>query len=268
MERGRAGLIRFSPSSVEGELSSWVFRARPSVTYSFHPSPSSSHVFPQATVTQSALPTQLVSCPSRSTSSATAIPQLLQSKRLPRTYSSLPPVPLLWNDLHLFSTSLSSHLSDPKSTMKQTKMSYSPATPRKSAGASPTSGSKVAVPSVEKQASSSKAKHYTDLEPSPASTYGDTAAEDDSPITPSDAGKQGKLPPAHSPLFPASFCSFQRQAFSAALITSFPALILTMAIGSTPRPALRQFQSVIASSPHSSGTSFSCSSRCCPDFSP
>lgn len=86
--------------------------------------------------------------------------------------------------------------------MKQVKIPYSPATPSKSAKASPVSGSKgVALPSassVEKQTSTSKVKQSVTLEPSPASTYGETAAGDSSPVTPFEHGQHGKFSPPYS----------------------------------------------------------------------
>lgn len=87
--------------------------------------------------------------------------------------------------------------------MKQVKTPYSPATPSKSAKASPVGDSTgVALPTAsfaEKQTSTSKVKQSVALEPSPASTYGETAAGDSSPVTPFEPGKHGKsFPPAVS----------------------------------------------------------------------
>lgn len=62
-------------------------------------------------------------------------------------------------------------------------MSRSPATPDKSIDGLG-KYSKVAVPSREKLASTSRVKNESIHEPSPASTYGDTAAGDSVPATP------------------------------------------------------------------------------------
>ncbi|MCJ1298177.1 hypothetical protein MMC08_000966 [Hypocenomyce scalaris] len=67
-------------------------------------------------------------------------------------------------------------------------MSYSPATPDKSTKAFSKEASKVAVPSIDKLTSSAKGKEASLHEPSPASTYGDTAAGDSVPATPIEAG--------------------------------------------------------------------------------
>ena len=62
-------------------------------------------------------------------------------------------------------------------------MSYSPATPDKSFKDSSVYSTKIAVPALEKL-STSKVKQSSHHEPSPASTYGDTAAGDSVPATP------------------------------------------------------------------------------------
>lgn len=64
------------------------------------------------------------------------------------------------------------------------KMSLSPATPSKQSEGINKHSSKIAVPSLEKLTSASRAKHLALYEPSPASTYGDTAAGDSVPATP------------------------------------------------------------------------------------
>ena len=71
-------------------------------------------------------------------------------------------------------------------------MSYSPATPDKSTKAFSKEASKVAVPSIDKLTSSAKGKEASLHEPSPASTYGDTAAGDSVPATPLEAGDHGE----------------------------------------------------------------------------
>lgn len=100
--------------------------------------------------------------------------------------------------------------------MKQVKIPYSPATPSKSAKASPMSGSEgVALPSASsssaaKQISTSKIKQSVALEPSPASTYGETAASDSSPVTPFGTGQHGKSFPPCSLLIDTYTCPRRR----------------------------------------------------------
>ena len=76
--------------------------------------------------------------------------------------------------------------------MKQFKMSHSPATPDKSTVDAAIVPSKVPVPSLDKLTSTSKVKQASFHEPSPASTYGDTAAGDSFPATPQEAGEHGE----------------------------------------------------------------------------
>lgn len=69
-------------------------------------------------------------------------------------------------------------------------MSHSPATPDKAIDGLG-KYSKVAVPSVEKLASASRVRNESILEPSPASTYGDTAVGDSVPATPLKTAEYG-----------------------------------------------------------------------------
>ena len=69
-------------------------------------------------------------------------------------------------------------------------MSQSPATPDKSIDGL-SKYPKVAVPSLEKLASSSRVRNESIHEPSPASTYGDTAAGDSVPATPLKTAEYG-----------------------------------------------------------------------------
>lgn len=62
-------------------------------------------------------------------------------------------------------------------------MSYSPATPDKSFKDTSKYPTKIVIPNLEKQ-STSKVKQASLNEPSPASTYGGTAAGDSVPVTP------------------------------------------------------------------------------------
>lgn len=70
-------------------------------------------------------------------------------------------------------------------------MSQSPATPNKHSDGVNKHSSKVALPSLEKLASASRVKHASLYEPSPASTYGDTAAGDSVPATPFEVNSHG-----------------------------------------------------------------------------
>lgn len=70
-------------------------------------------------------------------------------------------------------------------------MSQSPATPNKHSEEASKQSSKVAVPSFEKIVSVTRAKHAPLYEPSPASTYGDTAAGDSVPATPLETHAHG-----------------------------------------------------------------------------
>lgn len=71
-------------------------------------------------------------------------------------------------------------------------MTRSPATPEKSNKNLSGEASKVAVPYPDKLTSSAKGKQRSPQEPSPASTYGDTAAGDSVPVTPLVVGACGK----------------------------------------------------------------------------
>lgn len=79
-----------------------------------------------------------------------------------------------------------------ESTIKHFKMTRTPATPQKSNRTFSGEASKVAVPYLDKLASSAKGKERSPQEPSPASTYGDTAAGDSVPVTPLVIGACGK----------------------------------------------------------------------------
>lgn len=72
-------------------------------------------------------------------------------------------------------------------------MPQSPATPNKHSDGANKHSSKVALPSLEKLASASRVKHASLYEPSPASTYGDTAAGDSVPATPLEINSHGTL---------------------------------------------------------------------------
>lgn len=69
----------------------------------------------------------------------------------------------------------------------------SPATPIKHAEGASKYSPKVAMPSLEKLFSSSSAKKASQHEPSPASTYGDTATGDSVPATPLTTLERGML---------------------------------------------------------------------------
>ena len=69
-------------------------------------------------------------------------------------------------------------------------MSQPPATPDKSIGGL-SKYAKVAVPSLEKLVSASRVRNESIHEPSPASTYGDTAAGDSVPATPLKTSEYG-----------------------------------------------------------------------------
>lgn len=71
-------------------------------------------------------------------------------------------------------------------------MSESPATPNKLTQEGAKRYAKTAVPSLEKLTSVSRAKPPSLYEPSPASTYGGTAAGDSVPATPVEALSHGK----------------------------------------------------------------------------
>lgn len=69
-------------------------------------------------------------------------------------------------------------------------MSHSPATPDKAIDGL-CKYSKVAVPPLEKLASASRVRNESIHEPSPASTYGDTAVGDSVPATPLKTAEYG-----------------------------------------------------------------------------
>lgn len=71
-------------------------------------------------------------------------------------------------------------------------MSHTPATPDKTGMHANGSEFKASLPSTEKLTSTSKAKQTSLVEPSPASTYGDTITGGSSPATPLDVGSHGK----------------------------------------------------------------------------
>ena len=77
--------------------------------------------------------------------------------------------------------------------MKGLKMSQSPATPNQAGKvACNNSSADAVVPLINAHASStSNAKQSTLYEPSPASTYGDTAIGDSSPMTPQEVRHNG-----------------------------------------------------------------------------
>ena len=68
---------------------------------------------------------------------------------------------------------------------------HSPATPEKAGKHATKSSPNVAMPFAEKLTSTSKVKHASINEPSPASTYGDTVASS-CPATPQEVGNHGK----------------------------------------------------------------------------
>lgn len=70
-------------------------------------------------------------------------------------------------------------------------MCDSPATPDKAGKHATKSSHNVAMPFAEKLTSTSKVKHASINEPSPASTYGDTVASS-CPATPLEVGNHGK----------------------------------------------------------------------------
>lgn len=80
----------------------------------------------------------------------------------------------------------------PGHLVQQDNMSHTPATPDKTGVCPNSSGSKVLLPSADKLTSTSKAKQTSLVEPSPASTYGDTIAGGSSPATPLHVGSHGK----------------------------------------------------------------------------
>ena len=71
-------------------------------------------------------------------------------------------------------------------------MSHSPATPDKDGIRANASESKALLPSADKLTSTYKVKQASLTEPSPASTYGDTIAGGNSPVTPLEVGSHGK----------------------------------------------------------------------------
>lgn len=71
-------------------------------------------------------------------------------------------------------------------------MTRSPATPQKSNKTFSNEASKVAVPYLDKLTASAKGKQPSPQGPSPASTYGDTAAGDSVPVTPLVASDHGQ----------------------------------------------------------------------------
>lgn len=71
-------------------------------------------------------------------------------------------------------------------------MTRSPATPEKPNKTFSNEASKVAVPYLDKLTSSAKGMQPSLQEPSPASTYGDTAAGDSVPVTPLVVNGRGK----------------------------------------------------------------------------
>ena len=70
-------------------------------------------------------------------------------------------------------------------------MCPSPATPDKAGKHATESSPNVTMPFAEKLTSTSKVKHASINEPSPASTYGDTVASS-CPATPQEVGSHGK----------------------------------------------------------------------------
>ena len=70
-------------------------------------------------------------------------------------------------------------------------MSHSPATPDKAGKHATKSSPNVAMPFAEKLTSTSKIKHASINEPSPASTYGGTVASS-CPATPQELGNHGE----------------------------------------------------------------------------
>ena len=83
----------------------------------------------------------------------------------------------------------------------QSNMSQSPITPVKPTEVGNARSAKVAVPSLEKIFSATRVKQASMHEPSPASTYGDTAVGDSVPATPLETQSQGErfLNPACCP---------------------------------------------------------------------
>ena len=99
--------------------------------------------------------------------------------------------------LHSFSPHIAPSFIQSSHTLKLSTMCHSqamchsPATPDKAGKHAANSSSNVAIPFAEKLTSTSKVKHASINEPSPASTYGDTVASS-CPATPQEVGNHGK----------------------------------------------------------------------------
>ena len=94
--------------------------------------------------------------------------------------------------LHIVPTFIQIIRTHTLSTMcHSTATCHSPATPDKAGKHATRSSPNVAMPFAEKLTSTSKVKHTSINEPSPASTYGDTVASS-CPATPQEVGNHGK----------------------------------------------------------------------------